>query len=123
MVEQARDHMARLPACKGPQILEHLLQIEDEAFCTRSVGSGTIVKDYPDEGPFFELRIPYFGQLRLNSVKICFQRAADIEDVSLGVKNGEDWCGAGQVAGFEDFDFNAFLGDVEVAGLAAPFSL
>ncbi|KAF2450289.1 hypothetical protein P171DRAFT_468660 [Karstenula rhodostoma CBS 690.94] len=123
MVQRAGDYMARLPACKGAQIIEHLLQIEDEAFRTRSVGSGAIVKDYPDEGPFFEMGIPYFGQLRLNSAKICFRRAADIEDVSLGVKNRGDYGGGEQMLFYEGLDFSAFVGDVGAAEVAAPFEL
>ncbi|KAL5373900.1 hypothetical protein DPSP01_012363 [Paraphaeosphaeria sporulosa] len=125
MVERARDCMARLTACKGAQIIEHLLQIEDEAFRTRSVGCGTIVKDYPDEEPFFEMGIPYFGRLRLNSAKLCFQRAADIEDVSLGVKSksGGDCGGGEEMLGFDAFDLSAFVGDGGTTELADLFSL
>ncbi|KAL1608540.1 hypothetical protein SLS60_003482 [Paraconiothyrium brasiliense] len=122
-VERAKIHMARLTTCKGSQILDHLLHIENEAYQTRSVGSGTIVKDFPDQGPFFELRIPYYGQLRLNSAKICFQREPAIEDVSLGVKNTGE-CGAVEdMPVLEDFEFNAFAGDVGAAGLATSFSV
>lgn len=123
MVELARNHMARLTACKGAQILAHLLQIEDEAFQTRSVGCGTIVKDYSDERPFLEMGIPYFGQLRVNSARICFRRAADIEDVSLGVKNRGDFGGGGQMPCLEGFDLSAFVGDVGAAELVEPLSL
>lgn len=113
MVEQAALHMSRLPTCNGSQTLGHLLQIENEAFQTNSVGSGTIIKGIGDEGSFFEFRIPYFGRLRLNSSKICFQREASIEDVSLGVKNRRDCEYVEEAPVFGDFDLGAF---VSVAG-------
>ena len=117
MVEQTITHMARLPTCKGPQILRHLLQIEEEAFQSRSVGAGTIIKGYADQDPFFEFKIPYFGQLRLNSAKICFKREAGIDDISLGVKNRSDGTQVNDVGVLDDlgFDVRNFVDDAEFA--------
>ncbi|KAJ4289152.1 hypothetical protein N0V90_011494 [Kalmusia sp. IMI 367209] len=133
IVEQTMANMARLLTCKGPQILQHLLQIEDEAFHSRSVGSGTIIKDFPDEGPFFELNIPYFGQLRLNSVKICFQREPTIEEVSSSIQalHGNECIEVYKTPNlddklFEDINFAAFMdsaSSIEAsAGVELPFS-
>lgn len=115
MIEKTITHMARLPTCKGPQILQHLLEVEEEAFRTRSVGSGTIVKGFTDQDPFFELKIPYFGRLRLNSMKICFKRQAEIDEISVSVKNNSYGPHMENFSGLDDlsFDLRAFINDVE----------
>lgn len=127
MVEHAKTHMARLTGCKGSQILEHLLRIEDEAFHRHTVGSGSIVKDLPGQGQLFEMMIPYFGVLRLNATKICFSRETDIKELSLVVKDREGCDGMEQMAVVGDFDFDAFVGDLgtsgEFAELESPLTL
>ncbi|KAF2870631.1 hypothetical protein BDV95DRAFT_607781 [Massariosphaeria phaeospora] len=86
MVEQVTTFMTKPPVCKAPQILEQLLAIEDEAFTSRSVGAGKILKNDRDRRPYFALKIPYYGEVRVNSVRVCFQRAVGIEDVSAGME-------------------------------------
>lgn len=81
VIEQAMNHLESPWTCTGPNILEQLFAVEEEAHTSRSVGSGNIVKDNPDHEPFFELKIPYYGKLRVNSVDICLQRSSDIEGV------------------------------------------
>ena len=86
MVEEAAVLMSKPPVGKAPRILEQLLTVEEEAFGSRSVASGQIMKDDANDRPYFELKIPYYGELRVNSVRICFTRALDIEDLSSGIE-------------------------------------
>jgi hypothetical protein len=73
---------------KGPHILRALLAVEEEAFKFQSVGAGVIVKDEnADERPFFEMKIPFYGVLRLNSRRICFRRSGEYENVKTSVEN------------------------------------
>lgn len=106
LVEQTALDMTRIPNCKGPQILQHLLQVEDEAFHTKSVGSGAIVKGVTEQGQFFELKIPYFGQLKLDSTHISLSKEADIEDFSLSVRNEDEVGQVKQMSVLDNFDFD-----------------
>ena len=83
---QAMRTMAKAPVCNAPKILTELLAVEEEAYALRSVGSGQILKHDPDSQPYLEVWIPYFGRLKVNSVKICFKRALEIEQLSSSVE-------------------------------------
>jgi hypothetical protein len=85
VIEQAMNHLENPWAHTGPKILEQLAAVEEEAYTNRSVGSRNIVKENPNHEPFFKLKIPYYGKLRVNSVDICLQRCLDIEEIEKNI--------------------------------------
>jgi hypothetical protein len=86
MILQAMPSMVKATPCNAPKILTELLAVEEEAYVLRSVGSGKIVKHDPDSRPYYEVQIPCFGSLRVSSVRICFKRAFEIEQLTSSVK-------------------------------------
>ncbi|PVI03859.1 hypothetical protein DM02DRAFT_669564 [Periconia macrospinosa] len=129
MLERLAHHMSlkdTSTTSKGFKVLQELLAVEDETFRYGSVGSGVIVKDESEvdanaKERFFEIRMPWYGWLRLSARKTCFKRIPEVDEVRTSIGemetlvngSGENSVGDGaQVGGealFGDW-FNAGFG-------------
>jgi hypothetical protein len=124
IIVRAKRFLTKPPVCNAPKILTALLAVEEEAYALRSVGDGRIVKWNEDERPYFEMRIPYFGSLRVNARKVCFERGVEIEELSSEMKrlDGEekrdDKRGENRPVG-EDLEVGGI--DVGVGGMADAY--
>ncbi|CAI6243664.1 unnamed protein product [Periconia digitata] len=85
-------------SAKGLRVLEELLGVEEEVWRWGSVGKGGIVREKGEinveveEGEggqkrFFEIRMPWYGLLRLNARMTCFQRCAEVEEVETRIED------------------------------------
>lgn len=97
MLERLVHHMSfkdTSTSSKGLHALQELLAMEEEACRFGSVGAGVIVKDKgadvgsdgASSGRFFEIRMPWYGCLRLNATKTCFVRNTEVKEVKTSIE-------------------------------------